>query len=91
MPDAVIVDVVRTPSGKEKSGGALSHIHPVDLLAGVLQALVNRNPFDPSEIDDVIGGCVTQAGQQSANVTRHAVLTAGFPPSVPATIATVSL
>jgi acetyl-CoA acyltransferase len=85
MPDAVIVDVARTPSGKGKSGGALSHVHPVDLLASVFQALVNRNHFDPGEIDDVIGGCVTQAGQQSANVTRHAVLAAGLPVSVPAT------
>jgi acetyl-CoA acyltransferase len=85
MRDAVIVDVLRTPSGRGKPGGVLSHIHPVDLLAGVLQALVSRNALDPSEIDDVIGGCVTQSGEQSTNITRHAVLAAGFPFSVPAT------
>ncbi|SDT24695.1 thiolase family protein [Microterricola viridarii] len=82
--DAVIVDVVRTPSGRGKAGGLLSAVHPVDLLAGVLQALVQRNGLDPVEIDDVLGGCVGQVGEQSSNVTRQAVLAAGFPVSVPA-------
>ncbi|MCU1634799.1 MAG: Acetyl-CoA acetyltransferase [Cryobacterium sp.] len=83
--DAVIVDVVRTPSGRGKPGGALSGIHPADLLAGVLRELVSRNDMDPSLIDDVIGGCVSQVGEQSYNVTRTALLSAGFPDTVPGT------
>jgi acetyl-CoA acyltransferase len=82
--DAVIIDVVRTPSGRGKPGGALAGLHPVDLLAGVLRELVDRNDLNPDEVDDVIGGCVGQAGEQAANVTRNAVLAAGFPESVPA-------
>jgi acetyl-CoA acyltransferase len=85
MPDAVIVDAVRTASGKGKQGGALSDVHPVDLLATVLQELVARNGIDPAQVDDVIGGCVTQAGEQSLNITRNAVFAAGFPESVSAT------
>lgn len=83
--DAVIVDVVRTASGKGKPGGALSGHHPADLLATVLAALVERNDLDPTLVDDVIGGCVTQSGEQALNVTRTALLAAGFPESVPAT------
>ncbi|WP_206443084.1 thiolase family protein [Candidatus Protofrankia californiensis] len=83
--DAVIVDVLRTPVGKGKKEGALSHIHPVTLLAEVLSGLVERNGLDPAMIDDVIGGCVTKAGEQAVNPTRTAVLAAGFPLSVPAT------
>ncbi len=82
--DAVIVDVIRTPSGRGKPGGALSDIHPVDLLAGVLTELIRRNELDPALVDDVIGGCVTQIGEQSTNITRTAVLSAGFPDTVPA-------
>ncbi|GAA1449495.1 thiolase family protein [Leifsonia poae] len=82
--DAVIVDVVRTPSGRGKPGGALSDIHPADLLAGVLVELLRRNDLDPALVDDVIGGCVTQSGEQAGNITRTAVLSAGFPESVPA-------
>ncbi|MEU6602833.1 thiolase family protein [Streptomyces flaveolus] len=85
MRDAVIVDVVRTPAGKGKPGGALSHVHPVNLLADVLTRLVERSGLDPALIDDVIGGCVTKAGEQGVNITRTAVLAAGFPISVPAT------
>ncbi|MEV7344476.1 acetyl-CoA C-acyltransferase [Streptomyces sp. NPDC093544] len=85
MNDAVIVDVVRTASGKGKPGGALSGHHPADLLATVLAALVERNDLDPTLVDDVIGGCVTQSGEQALNVTRTALLAAGFPESVPAT------
>ena len=83
--DAVIVDVVRTPSGRGKPGGALSGVHPADLLAGVLNDLVNRNNLDPALVDDVIGGCLTQVGEQSTNITRTALLSAGFPESVPGT------
>ncbi|WP_022894069.1 thiolase family protein [Agromyces subbeticus] len=83
--EAVIVDVVRTPVGRGKPGGILSEVHPVDLLAGVLDTLVNRNDLDPALIDDVIGGCVSQIGEQSYNITRNAVLAAGFPESVPGT------
>ncbi len=82
---AVVVDAVRTPVGKGKMGGALSEVHPVDLLATVLQALVERNGIDGGVVDDVIGGCVSQAGEQAMNVTRNAVLAAGFPVHVPAT------
>ena len=85
MPEAVIVDVIRTPSGRGKPGGALSGVHPTDLLAGVLEALVTRNDLDPAMVDDVIGGCVSQAGEQTFNITRNALLGAGFPDSVPGT------
>jgi acetyl-CoA acyltransferase len=85
MNDAVIVDVVRTASGKGKPGGALSAVHPVDLLATVLEALIERNELDPALVDDVIGGCVSQTDEQALNITRTALLAAGFPESVPAT------
>jgi acetyl-CoA acyltransferase len=83
--DAVIIDVVRTPSGRGKPGGALSEVHPADLLAGVLAELVSRNELDPALVDDVIGGCVSQVGEQSYNITRTALLSAGFPDTVPGT------
>lgn len=82
---AVIVDVVRTPSGRGKPGGGLSSVHPATLLAGVLSELVERTGIDPALVDDVIGGCVTQSGEQANNISRTAVLAAGFPESVPAT------
>jgi acetyl-CoA acyltransferase len=85
MPTAVIVDAIRTPSGKGKPGGALSSIHPADLLSRVLRELIVRSGLDPALIDDVIAGCVSQAGEQSFNIGRNAVLGAGFPESVPAT------
>lgn len=81
--DAVIVEAVRTPIGKGKPGGALHDERPVDLLARTLASLVERAGIDPVLVDDVIGGCVTQVGDQSLNITRHAVLAAGFPESVP--------
>lgn len=81
---AVIVDGVRTPFGKGRPGGALSGVHPVDLYAGVLAALVARNGLDPALVDDVITGCVIQVGEQAGNIGRQAVLAAGFPDSVPA-------
>lgn len=88
MRNAVIVDIVRTPSGRGKQGGALSGLHPVDLLASTLRSLVARNDFDPALIDDVIGGCVSQASEQAGNLTRNAVFGAGLPESVPATTVT---
>lgn len=83
MPEAVIVDVVRTAGGKRN--GALSGWHPADLAAEVLKALAERNNLDPALVDDVIMGCVMQAGAQSLNVGRNAVLAAGWPETVPAT------
>ena len=83
MREAVIVDAVRTPVGRRD--GALKGWHPVDLLGHVLNTIVQRNRLDPALIDDVIAGCVGQAGEQAFNVGRNAVLAAGFPESVPAT------
>ena len=80
---AVIVDAVRTPMGKRD--GMLRNWHPVDLLAHTLSGLVQRNRLNPELIDDVITGCVMQAGEQAANIGRNAVLAAGFPESVPGT------
>ena len=85
MRSAVIVDAVRTASGKGKPGGALSGTHPVELLAGVLTALIERTGLDPARVDDVITGCVAQVGEQSLNIGRQGVLAAGWPVSVPAT------
>ncbi|MFD5812666.1 thiolase family protein [Rhodococcus aetherivorans] len=85
MSHAVIVDAVRLASGKGKPGGALSGTHPVELLAHVLRAVVDRNDLDPALVDDVIGGCVHQVGEQALNISRTALLSAGFPESVPAT------
>ena len=84
MPQAVIVDVVRTPSGRGKPGGALSAVHPVDLVAGVLTALLERSGLESRQIDDVLMGCVSQIGDQSLNIARQAVLAAGFDETVPA-------
>ncbi|MEU7812822.1 thiolase family protein [Pseudonocardia sp. NPDC049154] len=85
MENAVIVDAVRTPVGKGKSGGGLSAVHPSDLLAGQLAALVERTGIDPALVEDVITGCAQQVGEQSGNIGRNAVLGAGFPESVPST------
>jgi acetyl-CoA acetyltransferase len=83
MNSAVIVDAVRTPTGK--NGGKLKDWHPASLGAHVLQALAARNPIDVETIDDVIFGCVMQVGPQTLNVARNAVLTAGWPETIPAT------
>ncbi|HZZ79812.1 MAG TPA: thiolase family protein, partial [Gemmataceae bacterium] len=85
MTTAVIVDAIRTASGKGKPGGQLSGVHPADLLSQVLRGLIDRTGLDPALVDDVIGGCVGQAGEQALNITRSAVLGAGFPDAVPAT------
>jgi acetyl-CoA C-acetyltransferase len=81
--DVVVVDAVRTPIGRR--GGGLSTCHPADLLATVLSALVERTGIDPARVGQVVGGCVTQVGEQSFNVARTAWLTAGLPLSVAAT------
>ncbi|MBO9524318.1 MAG: acetyl-CoA C-acyltransferase [Nocardioidaceae bacterium] len=83
MSSAVIVDAVRTPLAKGKPGGAYSEVHPVDLHAHALRALVERTGIDPAEIDDVISGAVGQVGEQSGNTARWALLAAGYPESVP--------
>ncbi|HTK16266.1 MAG TPA: thiolase family protein [Acidimicrobiia bacterium] len=81
--EAVIVDCARTAFGKRK--GALSGWHPTDLLGLVLRTMIERNDVDPAIIDDVVGGCVTQSGEQGCNVTRNAWVAAGLPWNVPAT------
>ncbi|AZG45688.1 thiolase family protein [Gordonia insulae] len=86
MRDAVIVDAVRTPIGRRR--GALAGIHPADLSAHVLEALVDRTGLDPATVDDVVWGCVSQASEQAGNVARTAVLAAGWPESVPGTTVT---
>ena len=82
---AFIIDAVRTPMGRGKAGGALSGLHATDLLTPVLRALIERNNLDPGTVDDVIAGCVSQAGEQSAGVGRFAWLAAGYPDHVPST------
>ncbi len=78
---AVLVDAVRTPIGRH--GGALAGVRPDDLAATVLRALVTRTGIDPAAIDDVILGCTNQAGEDSRNVARMALLLAGLPVTVP--------
>ncbi|SMG56718.1 acetyl-CoA acetyltransferases [Rhodococcus rhodochrous J3] len=78
---AVIVEAVRTPVGKRNGG--LSGIHPVDLSAVVLNALVERAGIDPGVVEDVIWGCVQQVGEQSQDIARTALLAAGWPETVP--------
>jgi len=74
----MIFDAVRTPRGRGKSNGSLYTVRPVDLLATTLRAIRDRNNLDSGEIDDVIAGCVTQAGEQGSCIARFAALTAGF-------------
>lgn len=81
MAEAVIVEAVRSPVGKRN--GALSGVHPSDLSAQVLNGLVQRAGIDPALVDDVIWGCVMQAGEQALDIARTAVLTAGWPETVP--------
>ncbi|MCV7205543.1 acetyl-CoA acetyltransferase [Mycolicibacterium peregrinum] len=81
MAEAVIVEAVRSPVGKRN--GALSGVHPSELSAQVLNGLVQRAGIDPALVDDVIWGCVMQAGEQALDIARTAVLTAGWPESVP--------
>ena len=85
MPQAVIVDAIRTPMGRGKPTGALAAVHPIDLLSQVLRQLVERTGIDPGQVDDIIVGCVSQAGEQSATPGRYAWLAAGYPAAVPST------
>ncbi len=86
MRDAVIVDAVRAPIGRRR--GALSGIHPADLSAHVLEALVERTGVEPAIVDDVVWGCVSQSSEQAGNIARTAILAAGWPESVPGTTVT---
>jgi acetyl-CoA C-acetyltransferase len=93
LHDAVIVDAARTPRGRgrpstAKTPGALAGVHPQELASQILNALVTRTGVPSVDVDDVILGCVTQVDDQSANVARHAVLTANWPVTVPATTLT---
>ena len=81
MPEAVIIDAIRTPIGA--LGGSLSTIRPDDLAAFVMKTILERNPIDPAEIEEVIFGCANQAGEDNRNVARMASLLAGIPVSVP--------
>ncbi len=81
--DVVIVEAVRTAVGRR--GGSLSGVHPVPLLAQVLQEVVRRSGLEPDVVEDVVSGCVSQVGEQALNVARNALLTAGFPYTIPAT------
>ncbi|HWH30944.1 MAG TPA: acetyl-CoA C-acyltransferase [Mycobacteriales bacterium] len=83
MRDAVIVEAVRTPTGKR--AGGLSGVHSADLSAHVLQALVERAGLDPVLVDDVVWGCVSQIGEQTFDIARTALLSAGWPETVPGT------
>ena len=83
MPQAVIVDAVRTPVGRR--GGRLSGWHPVDLAAEPLRALLSRNDLDPALVEDVIMGCTMTVGEQAMNIARNAALAAGYPETVPGT------
>jgi acetyl-CoA acyltransferase len=83
MESAVIVDAARSPVGRGKAGGALAAVNPVNLLAQVLKTVFDRNDVDPAEVDDVITGCVSQAGEQAGTPGRFAWLAAGLPEHVP--------
>jgi acetyl-CoA C-acetyltransferase len=83
MPEAVIVEAVRTPIGKRK--GWLAGLHPAQLLAAAQKAVIERAGIDPMSVEQVVGGCVTQAGEQAANVARNAWLSTGFGYEVAAT------
>src|SRR5689334_14341147 len=82
-PQSYIVDAVRTPVGKR--GGSLAGVHPADLGAHVISAIVERTGIDPEIVDDVIFGCVDTVGPQAGNIARTAWLTAGMPLGVPGT------
>jgi len=85
MHDAVIIDAVRSPLAKGKSGGALAELHAVELLSQTISQLLARHDLDPGLVDDVLVGCVQQIGEQAGNVGRMAWLAAGLPQHVPST------
>src|SRR5687768_11875818 len=82
MPEAYIVAAARTAGGRR--GGALKDWHPADMAAEVLDALIDRSGLDPALVEDVIMGCVGQAGEQAFHIGRNAVLASSLPTSVPA-------
>src|SRR5688500_6261136 len=84
--EPVIVDIVRSPMGRGQAGGSLSEVHPADLLAQTFAGLVERTGIDPGLVDDLIIGCVSQAGEQAVPVGRTAWLAAGYPQHVPCTM-----
>src|SRR5579871_3971067 len=83
MPEAYIVDAIRTPVGRR--GGGLSQVHPADLGAHIIKALVARTGIDPLAVDDVIWGCVDAIGPQAGDIARTCWLAAGLPEEVPGT------
>src|SRR5579871_2710465 len=83
MNEAYIVDAVRTPVGKR--GGGLSAVHPADLGAAAITALVERTGIDPAAVEDVIFGCVDTVGPQAGDIARTCWLAAGLPDEVPGT------
>src|SRR3954451_25430349 len=83
MPEAYIVEAVRTPVGKK--GGGLSAVHPADLGAHILKELVGRSGIDPATVEDVVFGCLDTLGPQAGDIARTAWLTAGLPDEVPGT------
>ena len=86
MSTSYVIDAARTPRGRGKAGkGALSGIHPQELFAQILNALAQRTGFQAGSVDDVIVGCVSQAGEQGANLARNALLSAGWPIEVSGT------
>src|SRR2546429_4375073 len=87
MPEAFIIDAVRTPVTRVKGGGevggGLSPVHPADLGAHVIKALLARTQADPGAVDDVVFGCVDTVGPQAGDIARTAWLAAGLPEAVP--------
>src|SRR5437868_8394937 len=83
MREAVIVEAVRTPIGRRN--GKLKDVHPVVLGSLVLKEVLARAGIEPEQVEDVVFGCVSQAGEQSLNIARNAWLTAGFPVTTPGT------
>jgi acetyl-CoA C-acetyltransferase len=83
MPEAYIVEAVRTPVGKK--GGGLSAVHPADLGAHILKAVVERSGIDPAAVEDVVFGCLDTLGPQAGDIARTAWLAAGYPEEVPGT------
>src|SRR5437870_882496 len=83
MPEAYVIDAVRSPVGKR--GGALAGIHPADLGAHSIRALIERTGVDPAAVEDVVFGCVDTIGPQAGDIARTCWLVAGYPDDVPGT------